>query len=324
MKNSILISFIILTLWIAACNSNQSKSPIEAQKSVEYPVGYISHHISTDLYDKTELYPLEDNFLENFLQIYSQYKGIQPVMATALPKEWGVVLVERLQEGRELYQVQSQNREWVFLIITSGYGTQRILDILPVAINLTNQTQDILETEIWTTEREVDETFSITRKYEWKRSIEHVTQKEYEDNPAKYFNSQTINNKYFINDNYCFEKIISEDIPNYSAVIFYYRGEKPEEYEEIVQMLCAFCEDHDILFAEVHNNFNQFELFDYKLNLVATLDVTSFMDLQEGFIFLKKDDVPKTVPFGSFERLKIEVKRYFRIVETKKLEERIL
>jgi hypothetical protein len=40
------------------------------------------------------------------------------------------------------------------------------------------------------------------------------------------------------------------------------------------------------------------------------------MDLQEGVIFMKKGETPKTVLYGSYERLKIETKRYFRIVES--------
>jgi hypothetical protein len=258
---------------------------------------------------------LKDEFLENFMQIHTQYEGTHPVMATEFPEEWGVALVERLPEGRELYQIQSQNREWVYLVITSGFGTQRILDLLPVAINLANQTQGVLETEIWTTEREVDGTFVVTKKYEWKRSLEHVTQKEYEENPTDYFRTQTITDRYFINDYYRFERIYSEDIPDYSAVIFYYKDEKPEDKEDVFSMLQAFCEDYEILFTEVRKNFNQLDLYDYKLNFIVTLDVTPFMDLQEGFIFMKKGEIPKTVPFGSYERLKIEVKRYFKVVE---------
>jgi hypothetical protein len=249
------------------------------------------------------------------MQIYTQYEGTHPVITTEFPNEWGVVLVERLSEGRELYQIQSQNREWIFLVITSGYGTQRILDLLPVAANLANQTQDILETEIWTTEREVDGLFSVTKKYEWKRSLEKVTQQEYETDPQNYFRTQTITDKYFINNLYHFEKINTEEVPDYSAVIFYYKNEKPEDYEDVVPMLQAFCEDYSILFAEVKNNFNQLELYDYKNNYITTLDIAPYVDLQAGFIFMKKDGNSKTVPFGSYERLKIEIQRYFRVVE---------
>jgi len=250
------------------------------------------------------------------MQMYNRYEGTHPIMATPFPESWGVVLVERLPEGRELYQIQSQNREWIFLVITSGYGTQRILDILPVAIDLANQTQDVLETEIWKTEREIDGIFSVTKKYEWKHSLEKVTQKEYDTNPKDYFRSQTIIDKYFINDFCRFELIKVEDIPDYSAVIFFYKEEKPEDQEEVLPMLQAFCEDYELLFAEVGKNFTHLPLYDYKLNYITELDITPFIDLQEGIIFMKKGETPKTVPFGSYERLKIEIKRYFRIVET--------
>jgi hypothetical protein len=315
MKKKILFIFIML-LFFVSCNSpRQSQPVVETQTSVEYPVGYIAQSLSTDLYDTTELYALKEEFLDNFMRMHAQYSGTQVIMSFEFPEKWGIALVERLPEGRELYQIQSQNREWIYLVITSGYGTQRILDLLPVAVNLANQTENMLETEIWTTERELDGTFTVTKKYEWKRSLEKISQKEYEANPRDYFHTQTITDKYCINNSYHFEKINTEEEINYSAVIFYYKDEKPEEYEEVVPMLHAFCEDYEILFATVNCNFNQLELYDYKLNFITVLDLTPYIDFQEGFIFLKNGASAKTVPFGSYERLKIEVKRYFKIVE---------
>jgi hypothetical protein len=65
----------------------------------------------------------------------------------------------------------------------------------------------------------------------------------------------------------------------------------------------------------VHDNFNQVALYDYKFNYITELDIAPFMNLQEGLVFMKKDVTPKAVPFGNYERMKIEMKRYFRIVE---------
>jgi hypothetical protein len=39
------------------------------------------------------------------------------------------------------------------------------------------------------------------------------------------------------------------------------------------------------------------------------------MDLPAGVIFMKKDETPKTVPFGSYDRMKSEIKRYFKVIE---------
>ena len=312
------VAFIIFTLiFLTSCTFSNQRLPEEVTtEPVEFPVGYIAQSISTDLYDTTELYPLPEEFVENFLQVFTQYEGKRPVMSVKFPEEWGVTVVERLPEGRELYQIQSLNREWIFLVITSGYGTHRILDVLPVAANLSNQSKDILETEIWTTEREADGTFAVTKKYEWKRSLENVTQKEFEENPMDYMRSQKFTDQYIINEFARFEITNTEDVPDYAAVIFYFKENKPDDYEEIVPYMQAFCEDHTILFAEVANNFNQVELYDYKLNFITTLDITPYMDLQEGVIFMKKGETPKTVPIGGYDRLKIETKRYFKIVES--------
>jgi hypothetical protein len=250
------------------------------------------------------------------MKMHTQYEGTHPTVATEFPKEWGVVMVERLPEGRELYQIQSKNREWVFLVITSGYGTQRILDLIPVAVNLAIQTEDVLETEIWTTERETDGAFIVSKKYEWVRSVKNVTQEEYDANPQDYLRAKIATDKYFIN-NFCrFEKVVAEDVPDYSAVIFYYQEEKSEDWSETLSMIRAFCEDYDILFVEANKDFNQVALYDYKLNFITELDIMPYMDLPVGIIFMKKDEAPKTVPFGSYERMRSEIRRYFKIVES--------
>jgi len=299
-----------------SCNRSQRYKPIvEVLESVEYPVGYITKSISTGIYDITELAPIQEDFLENFLQKSMQYEGTHPVMDYQFPEKWGIAVVERLSEGRELYQIQSQNREWIFLVITSGYGTQRILDILPVAADLSFQSLDILETEIWKTDREIDGTFAVSKKYEWKRSLENITQDEYEENPRDYFRTQTMTDRYFINELCRFEIIKTENVPDYQAVVFYYKEEKPTDWLEVVPNLQAFAEDYEILVAEAKNNFTQVPLFDYKLNFITNVDISEFMDLHEGIIFMKKGETPKTVPFGSYERLKIEMKRYFKIIE---------
>jgi hypothetical protein len=319
MKNSscrFLGALLLTILLFASCAF--SDKPVffeEKPESVEYPVGYIAQKITTALSDTIKLYPLSEEFLANFMQMCTQYDGAHPTVAAEFPKEWGVALVERLPEGRELYQIQSLNREWVFLVATSGYGTPRILDMLPVAVNLAIQTQGILETEIWTAEKELSGTLTVTKKYEWVRSLENVSQKEYDENPQNFLRSKTIIDKYTINDAGHFEIVPTEDIPDYSVVIFYIKNEKPENWDDIVEMLHSFCEDYSILFAEVRDNFNRFSLFDYKLNFITDLDLTPYTELPAGVIFMKKDEMSKTVPFGSYERLKIEIKRYFKIVE---------
>ena len=313
--NRILLLFLLAFL-LTCCNAFQQSKPVEESiEPAEYPVGYIAQYITTNLSDSQELYPLSDEFLDNFMQMYTQYEGTHPTVTTNFSREWGVVLVERLTGGRELYQIQSQNREWVFLVIISGFGTQRILDVLPVAVNLVNQTQEVLETEIWTTERASDGTFSVFKKYEWVHSVKNVSQKDFEDNPQNYMRSKFVTDKYFINDFLRFERVTTEDTPDYSAVVFYYKDEKQEEWNGVMDVIQAFCEDYSILFTEVHDKFNQVALYDYKYNYITDLDITPYMNLQDGVVFIKKDVTPKSVPFGNYERIKIELKRYFKIVE---------
>jgi len=312
-----LLTFLLSVFLILSCNysKKESKSIEFISEPVEYPVGYISKYIHTHFSDSHKLYPLPDEFVDVFISMHTRYEGMQPTVATDFPTEWGVVLVERLPEGRELYQIQSKNREWVYLVTTSGYGTLRILDVLPVAVNLVNQTHEILETEIWTTEREPDGSFIVTKQYERVHSVENVSHQEYETNPLEYLRTKTVSDKYCINSSCKFELIENEDATEYAAVFFYYKEEKQENWSDNMSMLQAFCEDYSILFKEVRDNFDKVSLYDYKYNFVVELDITPFIDIPEGLIFMKKGETPKTVPIGSFERMKIELKRYFKIIE---------
>ncbi len=144
-KGAIILAVLWLCLLGGACK--QKSHPTEESTNFDYPTTAIPETIAVDVMDETPLYPMTEEFLESFLEKAGTYAG-HPITAKAtLPQEWGVRCVERLPEGRELWLLQSQNREWMYLAITSGFGTQRILDLLPVGLDLTNQSPEELETE---------------------------------------------------------------------------------------------------------------------------------------------------------------------------------
>ena len=166
----------VMTILLVSCK-RQAKIEAEEETSVvvEYPVALIPEEIKTNLSDKDSLYPVLEDFLRDFMILFDRYQGAQVTVRMDFPTDWGVRCIERLPEGKELWMLQSKSREWIYLVTTSGSGTQRILDILPVAVNIAVQNQDILETELWITKREQDGSFTIEKTYEWVKSVGNAT-----------------------------------------------------------------------------------------------------------------------------------------------------
>lgn len=322
MKKQLINLFIFLSLFTfvlflsQSCKSKQEAEPVENTDAVEYPVSLIPNFIESNLTDTNFLYPVSDDFIRDFLNIASQHLGQKITIKNSFPREWGVLMIERLPEGREIYLLQSKSREWIYLVITSGLGTQRILDILPVAVNLALQNQDILETEVWKTVRNEDGSFSTEKVYNWVRSVGSATKEEYTQNPDSFTKSVVVNEMYTINNMSRFEFVQSDNIPEYSAVIFYYLpGQKPKNWDETIPILQSFCEDNEIIFDEINQSFEKVMIRDFKLNDVTEVDLTPYIgNSSSGMVLLRKDFEPKNVNFGSFDRMKIEIKRYFKII----------
>lgn len=282
----------------------------------DYPITIIQDTLAVDVLDKTTLYPLTDEFTESFLRKAEIYAGHPVTAAIDLPQEWGVRCLERLPEGRELWLLQSQSREWMYLAVTSGYGTQRILDVLPVALEITNQHKDLLETEKWITHRQADGSFITFKEYEWTRSLTGVTKQEFIANPEKYHRTLSFADRFIVNEEGRFEYTeIIDSIPDYSAVVFFYNTfEKPEPWDDCIPQLQAYCEENNILYEEVYNNYDQVDIRTYLMEPVITVDINPFVrDISAGMVMMRKGEEPKAIPFGGFEYMQMEIRRYFKV-----------
>lgn len=310
-----LLTILSLCLLLGGCKmrSNQSE---EENKNYDYPITVIKDTISINVLDKTELYPITEEFMESFMEKAGEYEGHHVTARVALPEEWGVRCVERLPEGREIWLIQSQSREWMYLAVTSGYGTQRILDLIPVALDITNQQNDVLETERWTTYREPDGAFIVSKEYEWTRSLTNATKQAYKADPEKFHRSVSYLDKYYINESGRFEySEVLDSVPEYDAVVFFYnRSLKPERWDDNIPQLQAFCEENNIFYEEVYNNYDKVNIRDFTLGPVVTVDINPFItNMESGMVLFKKGENPKAINFGGFEYMQMEIKRYFKI-----------
>ncbi len=312
-----MILIFLLLFVMNGCKNRPSDVKSEEEKQVEYPSMLIPDEIKASISDDATLYPLSEDFLRNFLHKAQDYQGEHVKAKTEFPTDWGALFIEPWTEGRELWLLQSVDREWIYLVITSGMGTQRILDLMPVAVNLAVQHQDVLETEIWTTRRESDGAFVIQKDYEWIKSVNDDVIKDTTLDINEFQQKRSVVDVYYINELSRFDFIEKVPEKEYSAVIFYYDRElKPEEWDDYIPILQSYCEERDIIHQEVYSDYNNVKVLDFMINEVAQLDITPYVAVSDaGMVMIKNGETPKHVNFGSYERMSVEIKRYFKIFE---------
>ncbi len=198
----------------------------------------------------------------------------------------------------------------------AGYGEERVLDAFPVAVNLALLTEDVLETENWSSARGEDGQFFIEKKYEWVRSVADANYDDVHGEPSAYTKKTRVLDTYLVNEFGKVEFIAEQVVPDYSAAIFYYISEyKPIDWDDAAPMLQAFCEENGIIFDEVYGNFGNITIRDYKLNDITTVNIAPYLNADSaGIVLLHNKQEPKSVTFASYERMKIELLRYFKIV----------
>lgn len=316
MKNSkYFVPFLLaLVVLVSACRPKSNNDDADGGSLMSYPTSIIADTIVADIADRTELYTVTEDFLEEFLSKVSEYEGKHITISCPVPEEWGISVVERLPEGRELWLLRAQNREWAYLVITSGFGTQRILDLVPVALNLAQQDNAVLETEIWETYRQSDGSFVVYKNYEWIKNLDtNATQQALKD----YQRSTCFVDRYVINDMCRFEcTAVNDSVPEYSAVVFFCNpNSKPDNWEDEIEMLQAFCEERQVYYEEVQSGFEDVAIHDFTLNEITRVDLSPYTaEMPAGIVMFKKGESPKAIRFGSYERLQIEIKRYFKML----------
>ena len=312
--NIITLFCLCLAVVFTSCRPKSQQVEYDSNDPMTYTTSIIADTITADIRDQSDLYPVTDDFLEDFMERVAEYEGKHITINTKMPTEWGISCVERLPEGRELWLLRSVDREWAYLVITSGFGTQRILDMVPVALNLAQQDNDVLETEIWETYRESDGSFIVHKNYEWIKNLDtNATQRDL----SEYQRRSYFVDRYAINDLCRFECTeVNDSVPESSAVVFFYKENvKPDEWDNVIEMLQAFCEDRSVYYEEVKTGFGDVVVHDFTLNEVTHVDMLPYIqDLPAGMVMFKKGETPKAVRFGSFERMQIEIKRYFKML----------
>lgn len=310
-----IVCAIAVAFSLASCGNKTHQTSSE-DNTYTYPVEIIEDTIKTNFSDNATLYPMTEELLERFLDKAPDYKGKKVTAKAEFPKEWGVRCIERMPEGKEMWLIQSKSREWMYLAITSGYGTQRILDLMPVAVNVAVENDDVLETEVWQTIRKPDGAFVITKSYEWVKSLSKATKQEFINDPEKYHRTASYIEQFSINEDGRFEQVeVMDSLPDYDAVIFFYnRNEKPAIWDQNIEQMESFCEEHNILYEEVYQNYNDVVVHDYEMTFAINTDITPFVsNMSCGMVMMRKNEMPKAINLGSVEYMQMELERYFKM-----------
>ena len=300
----------LLLVVFAGCGSKKGTPAVQSQQSVQYPVITITDDYSME--NEFPLYELSEEFVKNLILGGDNFDGTQVTMHVTLPSEWGVIGIERMPQGRELWLVQSKNREWTYLVITSGSGTQRILDAVPIGLDLAREDSNTLEREEWTWHRDDDGAFIVDKYYEWKKSIANATTIEAND----YARTDFAQDKYVVNDMGrfdCYPQDVADTL-QYRVVVLY-KGKQTvaEDWNEKAEYIEAFCEDQKIYYSCVTNNFNRVAVTDYLSNDILTLDITPEISADSvGMILYENGKPPKHVKFRGVEYLQMEIQKYFK------------
>ena len=77
-----LLTILSLCLLLCGCKMRSNQND-EENKNYDYPVTVIKDTISINVLDKTELYPMSEEFMESFMEKAGTYEGHHSVHDTA-------------------------------------------------------------------------------------------------------------------------------------------------------------------------------------------------------------------------------------------------
>lgn len=298
--------FLVLTL-LTAFTSCRKK--IEVQQPVTQKVEFPRIMITDSLLStQMPLYELSEDFINSFLQKADNFDGTKVVMNIQKPKEWGLVGWEQLPGNNELWLIQSKDREWTYLAITSGAATQRIKDVVPIGLDIATGGNDYNEREVWGCRRDDDGGFIVDKFYELKCDVRDSLQQDKTSHALE---------KYIIGSMGMFECIpqtLTDSLQCNVVIAYKWPEQEVENWEDVLMEIEPFCEENNIYFASATQGFTAVKVTDYEMNPIATLDLLPLMQSNEaGLILLNNNTSPQHLNFAKADYLKMKISKCFKI-----------
>ena len=309
--NRLVCTIVMMTFSILFLSSCRDKSihPVQQTKpAAECPVSTIPTDFS-DLDPAAKTYPLPEDFFNEFLKYALQYEGTHVTIPAQLPKEWVLLCREPLPASQELWLVQSEDKDWTYLLVTAG---QHVRDAVPVAIDLAS-TGALIESEVWSWHRDEDGAFLVSKLYEKRPDARDTTQRQRRIEALdRYVISETGQFK-------CTPQSLTEGTPYQAVILFNMASERPDTWYEVLNSLAPYCEENNLYFvtvASASEDLHHVVIEDYQLNYVTTVDITQLVEsTEQGIILMQNGAEPRVENYSDNERfLQMKIRNYFNAI----------
>ncbi|MDR1793380.1 MAG: hypothetical protein LBR36_08085 [Bacteroidales bacterium] len=259
---------------------------------------------------------LGTDLLNQLLPMLKHYDGIPPHLAFSLPQLWTAECkLPTFSPDFDIWVVSDISEQPLMkVLITINHDPQPIIiQAVPIALNLGNEKQNTIESEVWTAT--IDETYNVlvTKKYEKIYSLTDST---------KHLNNISTTKE----DMYTIESLgtlsytpqMEYDI-DYEAIIQFADtaviGKITEDNWELNALkIQNTAQEYDIIFMTVYRQFDKISIRNHYGEEIDIVDITPFIERHTtGYIALKKGETPLYIPYCSDTECFAKAMPYFDI-----------
>ena len=304
----ILIMMVFSILLLPSCKDKSLQPVAPSKADAECPVSTIPTDFS-DLAPDAKTYPLPDGFFNEFFKYAFQYEGTKVTIPAQLPKEWVLLCREPLPASQELWLVQSEDKDWTYLLVTAG---QHVRDAVPVALDLAS-TGALIESEVWSWHRDEDGAFLVSKLYEKRPDARDTTQRQRRIEALdRYVVSETGQFK-------CTPQSLAEGTPYQAVILFNRAAERPDTWYNMINALAPYCEENNLYFvtvASASEDLHHVVIEDYQLNYITTVDISQLVEnTEQGIILMQNGMEPRVENYSDNERfLQMKIRNYFNSI----------
>lgn len=305
---SILFMMVFSILLLSSCKDRSMQPAGPSKADAECPVSTIPTDFA-DLDPSAKTYDLPDGFFNEFFKYAFQYEGTKVTIPAQLPKEWKLLYREPLPASQELWLVQSEDKDWTYLLVTAG---QHVRDAVPVALDLAS-TGALIESEVWSWHRDEDGAFLVSKLYEKRPDARDTTQRQRRIEALdRYVVSESGQFK-------CTPQSLVEGNPYQVVILFNKASERPDTWFDVMNAIAPYCEENNFYFvtvASANEDLHHVVVEDYQLNYVTTVDIAQLVgNTEQGLILMQNGVEPRVENYSDNERyLQMKIRNYFNSI----------
>ena len=300
---------VLFSVLLLSCKKNNEQNPDQpgiggSMKPVEAcPLSTIPTDFS-DI-ENAKTYPLPSGFFNEFIKYASKYEGTHITITAQIPEEWSLLYREPWAASQELWLVQSNDKNWVYLLVTAG---QHVRDAVPVALDLASPGA-VIELEKWNWHRGEDGAFLVSKHYEKRPDARDTTQRQCKtESLERYVVSET--------GQFQYTPLKQSEGTPYQAVIFFNMStDKPDSWYDVEGVIVPYCEDNNYYFVMVSStdDLHNVVIADYIGNYITTVDISKLVENEDcGIIMIQNGTAPRVESYSdNGNYLQMLIRKYF-------------